>query len=63
MTKEGRFKAAEVRFATADQVDSARLQRWLTEARGIQWDDKNLIRRKGRLERLKESFRPRETTL
>jgi hypothetical protein len=29
------------------------LARWLAEARDVQWDYKNLIRRKGRLERLK----------
>lgn len=29
------------------------LKRWLAKARDIQWDDKNIVRRKGRLERLK----------
>ena len=29
------------------------MQRWLNKARDIQWDYKNLVRRKGRLERLK----------
>jgi len=50
---EGKFKAAEVRYAAADQVDTEALQRWLTEAREIQWDYKNIVRRKGKLERLK----------
>lgn len=50
---EGKFKAAEARYTAADQVDTATLQRWLAEAREIQWDYKNLVRRKGRLERLK----------
>jgi len=49
---EGTFKAAEVRYTAVDQVDSGRLARWLAEAREVQWDYKNLIRRKGRLERL-----------
>jgi hypothetical protein len=53
LKKEGSFKAAEVRYTAADQVDSAKLRLWLTEAREIQWDYKNLIRRKGRLQRLK----------
>lgn len=52
LAREGKFKAAEVRFTAVDQVDTGQLARWLTEARGIQWDYKNLIRRKGRLERL-----------
>ncbi len=50
---EGSFKAAEARYTAADQVDGEALQRWLAKARDIQWDYKNLIRRKGRLERLK----------
>ncbi len=33
-------------------VDLA-LRRWLAKARDIQWDYKNIVRRKGRLERLK----------
>ena len=54
LKKEGTFKAAEARYTAADQVDTEKLQLWLTEAREIQWDYKNLIRRKGRLERLKQ---------
>jgi len=50
---EGKFKAAEARYAAADQVDAESVQRWLAEAREIQWDYKNLVRRKGKLERLK----------
>jgi len=50
---EGSFKAAEARYTAADQVDSAALQRWLAKARDIQWDYKNLVRRRGRLERLR----------
>jgi hypothetical protein len=53
LMKEGSFKAAEARYTAADQVDTAKLQVWLTEARETQWDYKNLIRRKGRLQRLK----------
>ncbi len=50
---EGSFKAAEARYTTVDQVDSERLGRWLAQARTIQWDYKNIVKRKGRLERLK----------
>ena len=53
LEKEGTFKAAERRYTAADQVDSDDLQRWLTKAREIQWDYKNIVKRKGRLERLK----------
>jgi hypothetical protein len=53
LKKEGSFKAAEVRYTSAEEVDTRKLQLWLTEAREIQWDYKNLVRRKGRLLRLK----------
>jgi hypothetical protein len=49
---EGTFKAAEARYTAASQVNTARLKRWLAEAREIQWDYKNLVRRKGRLRRI-----------
>jgi hypothetical protein len=49
---EGKFKAAEARYTTVEQVDVADLQRWLGKARDIQWDYKNIARRNGRLERL-----------
>lgn len=53
LRKEGTFKAAEIRYTSVDQVDTRDLERWIAKARDIQWDYKNLVRRKGRLERLK----------
>lgn len=53
LRKEGKFKAAEARYVSADEVDTDDLRRWLAKARDIQWDYQNLVRRKGRLERLK----------
>lgn len=50
---EGSFKAAEARYVSAAQIVPEDLRRWLTQARDIQWDYKNIVRRKGRLERLK----------
>ena len=50
---EGTFKAAEARYTSADQIDTQKLGRWLAEARDVQWDYKNIVHRKGRLERLK----------
>ena len=49
---EGSFKAAESRFTEVGQIDVKLLRSWLEEARLIQWDYKNLVKRKGRLERL-----------
>ncbi len=53
LAKEGSFKAAEARYTEVRQVDTEKLARWLAEAREVQWDYKNLVRRKGQLERLK----------
>lgn len=53
LVKEGSFKAAEARFTAVEQIDAERLGKWLADARAIQWDYKNLVRRKGQLERLK----------
>lgn len=52
LTPQGKFKAAEVRFTSPDQIDREALGRWLEKARSIQWDYKNIVKRKGRLERL-----------
>lgn len=53
LASEGKFKAAEARYTAVDQVTAEDLARWLTKARDIQWDYKNIVKRKGRLERLK----------
>jgi len=53
LKNEGSFKAAEARYTDPAQVNTQDLQRWLAKARDIQWDYKNLIRRKGKLERIK----------
>ena len=50
---EGKFKAAEARFTAVDEVKTRALRRWLAESRDVQWDYKNIVRRKGRLLRLK----------
>jgi hypothetical protein len=53
LAKEGSFKAAEARFTAASEIDIEALQRWLEKARDIQWDYKNIVKRKGQLLRLK----------
>ena len=53
LQKEGSFKAAEARYTLANQVNKETLKRWLSKARDIQWDYKNIVKRKGVLERLK----------
>ena len=53
LKKEGKFKAAEFRYTSPDQIDFSDLSRWLRKSREIQWDYKNIVKRKGQLERLK----------
>lgn len=53
LQSEGKFKAAEARYTSASQIDTEALQRWLSKARDIQWDYKNIVKRRGVLERLK----------
>lgn len=49
----GKFKDASIRYTTVEDIDVADLERWLSKGQGIQWDYKNIYKRKGRLERLK----------
>lgn len=53
LEKEGTFKAAEKRYTSVKEINSDDLKRWLEKAKTIQWDYKNLIKRKGKLERIK----------
>lgn len=53
LQKEGSFKAAEVCYTSVDQVNVKDLKRWLMKSKEIQWDYKNIVKRKGVLERLK----------
>ena len=49
---EGKFKAAEARYTSVDQINIEDLKRWLEKSKQIQWDYKNIVKRKGVLERL-----------
>lgn len=53
LSNEGSFKAAEFRYTAAEQIIKEDIERWLKKARAIQWDYKNIVKRKGVLERLK----------
>lgn len=53
LQNEGSFKAAEARYTSPEQINIADLARWLKKAKEIQWDYKNIVKRKGVLERLK----------
>ena len=49
---EGNFKAAEARYTSVDQINKKDLRRWLAKSKKIQWDYKNIVKRRGVLERL-----------
>jgi len=48
-----KFKDASIFFTTVEQINIKDLKRWLKKSRDIQWDYKNIVKRKGQLERLK----------
>lgn len=48
-----KFKDASVFYTAAELVNTNDLERWLKKSSAIQWDYKNIVKRKGRLERLK----------
>ena len=49
---EGSFKAAEVMYTDASEIKTKDLKRWLKKAQRIQWDYKNIVKRRGKLVRL-----------
>lgn len=49
----GKFKDASVTYTDSTQINESDLDRWLEKSKAIQWDYKNVVKRKGRLERLK----------
>lgn len=53
LKKEGSFQAAGICYASAAQIDTSDLARWLKKAREVQWDYKNIVKRGGKLVRLR----------
>ncbi|MFN3968073.1 DUF1801 domain-containing protein [Flavobacterium sp.] len=49
----GKFKDASITYTSIDQLNFEDIERWLQKAKDIQWDYKNIVKRKGVLERLK----------
>ena len=47
-----KFKDASVFYNDVSQVKPRDLKRWLKKSKLIQWDYKNIVKRKGKLERL-----------
>lgn len=48
-----KFKDASIFYTSVSEIDTEKLQQWLEKSKTIQWDYKNIVKRKGKLERLK----------
>jgi uncharacterized protein YdhG (YjbR/CyaY superfamily) len=44
-----KFKDASIFYTSVEQINTKDLKRWLKQSREIQWDYKNLVKRKGLL--------------
>lgn len=49
-----KFKDASIFYNNVTEIETADLILWLKKSREIQWDYKNIIKRKGKLEKLKQ---------
>jgi hypothetical protein len=49
---EGGFKTAGARYTDVTQIKLRDLRRWLKKSKTIQWDYKNIVKRKGQLVRI-----------
>lgn len=49
----GKFKDASILYTSSNQIDLEKLKRWVDKSKVIQWDYKNIYKRKGVLIRLK----------
>lgn len=48
-----KFKDASIFYNSISEIAINDLKRWLKKSKEIQWDYKNIVKRKGKLERLK----------
>lgn len=49
----GKFKDASITYTSLDEINTKDLKRWLKKAKIIQWDYKNIVKRKGKLVKIK----------
>lgn len=53
MIRGEKFKDASIFYKSVVEINTKELKRWLGKSEKIQWDYKNIVKRKGQLERLK----------
>ncbi len=49
----GKFKAAQIDYSNLNDIKITHLKRWLSKAKITQWDYKNIVKKKGVLQRIK----------
>ena len=49
----GKFQDASIFFNSVEEINENDLKNWLQKSREIQWDYKNIVKRKGQILRLK----------
>jgi hypothetical protein len=47
-----KFKDASIFYNAPEEINAEHIQRWLNKSIRIQWDYKNIVKRKGKLERI-----------
>ena len=53
ISSKGKFKDASVTYTSVSEIHEKDIKRWLKKATLIQWDYKNIVKRKGKLIKLK----------
>jgi len=48
-----KFKDASIFYNSAEEIKTTDIKRWIEKSIEIQWDYKNIVKRKGKLDRLK----------
>jgi hypothetical protein len=57
-----KFKDASIFYNSVDEINTKDIKRWLKKSRDIQWDYKNIVKRKGRLVQIKGDDRQMKDT-
>ncbi len=52
ISSTGKFKDASIFYTSTDEIKEKDIQRWLKKSKKIQWDYKNIVKRKGVLKKL-----------
>jgi Domain of unknown function (DU1801) len=54
--KGGKFKDASIFYNSVEELNTTDIKRWLEKSVQIQWDYKNIVKRKGKLEKIKSNL-------